>query len=182
MIRILKLFQIQTIRSAWFFLFGSGILFIFGIYQQHIYTKNTLNSETPFFTFWLFITAIYFLIASWALFSKKGKSYLTLHEKVALKNKKSIFWYFKFLFACYGAAFGTIMLLGVIALPFVGASTMSSMYNSSNTGMYFLVSGLVWSPLIFKYLKWIQINLTSASRTFACRSLGHLKAALSLLF
>ena len=153
MTRILKLFQIHTFRSAWVFLIGSGILFIYGLYQSLIYTNQILNLEITFFAFWFLICATYIAIASWGLFSKEGKIYLESQEKIILKNKKNIYWYFKFLFACYAAAFATMILLGVISLPFTGHSGFDAVLNSPNRGLYLLVCGLIWAPQIFKNLK-----------------------------
>jgi hypothetical protein len=153
MARILKLFQIHTIRSAWVFLIGSGILFIYGIYQSIIYTNQILNTDITFFIFWFLITAIYMAIASWALFSEEGKSYLKAQEKAIEKSKRNILWYFKFLFSCYAAAFATMILLGVASLPFVGHSGFDAILRSPNQGLYLLICGLAWAPQIFRHLK-----------------------------
>ena len=152
--RILYFLQIKTIRSAWVFLFGSGLLFIFGIYQLIAYPQIFSESPTKyfeivFFSFWFLVTSTYIAIGCWALFSNKGKEHLKEQEKTAIK--RNIFWFFKFLFACYAAAFATIMLLGVVSYPFVGHEGF--LFSSPNRGIYFLISGLVWSPLIFKNLK-----------------------------
>ncbi len=157
MILILKLFQIKSIRSARVFLFGSGLLFFFGVYQLIVNIKSLAeiqikHFEITFFLFWFLICMAYIIIACWALFNKKGKAYLESQEKITINSNKNILWYFKFLFACYAASFATLILLGVVALPFSGTAGFEVMF-SPNRGVYFLVSGLIWSPLIFRYLK-----------------------------
>ena len=154
--KILHFLQIKTIRSAWVFLVGSGLMFLFGIYQLIKYPQIFSESPTQYFEFvffplWFLITSTYMAIGYWALFSNKGKEHLKEQEKTTLKGNRNIFWFFKFLFACYGAAFATIMFLGVVALPFGGSEGF--IFSSPNRGIYVLICGLVWSPLIFKYLK-----------------------------
>jgi hypothetical protein len=157
MTRILSLFQIRTVRSAWVFLIGSGIMFIYGAYQA--LTSPPLPTEEPrddfeivFFSFWFLITGIYMAIAAWALFSVKGRSYLATQEQIPTKGNRTLLWYIKLLFACYAAAFATMMLWGVLSLPFAGYAGLEAMF-SPKSGLYLLIVGLVWSPLIFRYLK-----------------------------
>ena len=154
--RILHFLQIKTIRSAWVFLVGTGLMFLFGIYLLIKYPQIFSESPTQyfeliFFPLWFLITSTYMAIGYWALFSDKGKEHLKTQEKTAIKGSRNIFWFFKFLFACYAAAFATIMFLGVVLLPFLGNE--SFLFFRPNQGIYFLVCGLIWSPLIFKYLK-----------------------------
>ena len=157
MTRILSLFQIKTVRSAWVFLFGSALLFIFGAYQVALspaYAPGDprRNFEFTFLSFWFLIAGIYIAIASWALFSAKGRKYLEAQEQIPIRGNRTILWYLKFLLACYAAAFATLTLLGVLLLPFAGYAGLEAMV-STNSGLYFLITGLVWSPLIFRYLK-----------------------------
>ena len=157
MTRILSLFQIKTVRSAWVFLVGSGLLFVFGAYQALKAPRVTSGEpgeyfEITFLSFWFLVAGAYMAIASWALFSEKGRTYLETQEQIPIKGNRGVLWFLKFLFACYAAAFATMMLLGVLALPFAGFSGLEAMF-SPNSGMYLLVAGLVWSPLIFRYLK-----------------------------
>lgn len=157
MTRILSLFQIKTVRSAWVFLIGSGLLFIFGAFQvvtdpQLPEEESAKYFEIIFLSFWFFVSGAYMAIASWALFSEKGRAYLKAQEQVPIKGNRSILWFLKFLFACYAAAIATVMLLAVLALPFAGYAGLDAML-SHNSGVYFLVVGLFWSPLIFRYLK-----------------------------
>ena len=157
MVRILSLFQIKTARSAWVFLVGSGLMFVFGAYQ--VITSPSYppgdprgNFETTFFSFWFLVAGTYIAIASWALFSIRGRAYLTAQEKIPIKGNRTVVWYLKFLFACYAAAFATMMLLGVLSLPFAGYAGLEAMF-SPESGLYLLIAGLVWSPLVFRYLK-----------------------------
>ena len=156
--RILTFLQIKTTRSAWVFLLGSGLLFLFGIYQLVMYPEiitkpSIIYFERIFFTFWFLITATYIAIGYWAIFSEKGKEHIKAQEKITIEDKRNILWYFKFLFACYAASLGTMIALIVILLPFIGFSGADGVFGSPNQGVYLLVSGLVWSPFIFKHLK-----------------------------
>lgn len=157
MTKILSLLQIKSVRSAWFFLIGSGLLFVFGAYQittalESQFGEHPGNFEIIFFSFWFAITAGYMAIAAWALFSQKGREYLEAQEKIPIDGHRGVLWYLKFIFACWAAAFATIVFLGVLVLPFSGYDGFEVLL-SPNRGMYVLISGLVWSPLIFGYLK-----------------------------
>ncbi len=151
MTRILSLLQIQTLRSAWVFLAGSGLLFFFGVYQAlDIYQYP--HFEITFFAFWFLVTGIYMVVTSWVLFSEKGRMYLKAQEQIQIKGNRGLLWLIKFIFACYAAAIATIMLLGIMALPIAGYAGFDIML-SPNRGMYLLFAGLIWSPLFFRYLK-----------------------------
>jgi len=157
MTRILSLFQIKSVRSAWVFLLGSGLMFVFGTYQAVTFPSYPSgdprgNFETTFFLFWFLVAGTYIAIASWALFSVKGRAYLTAQEKIPLKGNRTVLWYPKFLFACCAAAFATIMLLGILLLPFTGYAGLEVMFGPESS-LYFLIAGLFWSPLVFRYLK-----------------------------
>lgn len=154
---ILRLFQIKTIRSAWVFLVGSGLLFIFGMYQIAItlfFRPNQFiySFEITALSFWLLVTGAYMAIASWALFSQKGRTYLETEEQIPIKGNRGVLWGLKFMFACYAAAFATMMLLGILVLPFAGYAGLEAMFSPSS-GLYLFIAGLLWSPLIFRYLK-----------------------------
>lgn len=157
MIRILSLFQIKTVRSAWVFLVGSGLLFVFGVFQA--FKAPHIPSGEPgaafvivSLSFWFLVAGAYMAIASWALFSAKGRAYLESQEQIPIKGNRGILWFLKFIFACYASAFASMMLMGVLALPFAGFSGLEEIF-SQNSGTYLLVAGLVWSPLIYRHLK-----------------------------
>lgn len=157
MTRILSLFQIKTVRSAWVFFVGSGLLFVFGVYQAFKAPLIPSGDPGAYFvmaslSLWLLVAGLYMGIASLALFSEKGRAYIEVQEQMPIKGNRGVLWFLKFLFACFAAAFATIMLLGVLALPFAGFSGFEALF-SSNSGLYLLVAGLVWSPLIFRFLK-----------------------------
>ena len=157
MARILNLLQVTTVRAAWVFLIGSALLFLFGVYQAASSTAASSNDpgqdfEITFFAFWFLILGTYMAVASWALFSAKGRAFLEAQQQVPIKGNRTILWYAKFLFACCAAAFGSMLLLGVLSLPFAGYAGLEAMF-SSNSGLYLLIAGLVWSPLVFRHLK-----------------------------
>lgn len=154
---ILSLFQIKTVRSAWVFLVGSGLMFAFGAYQALTSPADPLddprgNFEVTFFLLWFVVLGLYIAVASWALFSATGRTYLTAQENISVGGGRTVLWYFKFLFACCAAAFATMMLLGVLSLPFAGYAGLEAMF-SPNSELYLLIAGLAWSPLIFRYLR-----------------------------
>lgn len=101
---------------------------------------------------WVFVFGIYMAIASWALFSNKGRTYLQAQEKIPTKGNRGILWFIKFLVACLAAAFSTQMVLSVLALPFVGTSGFDEILGP-NGNLYLSIAGVAWAPLIFRYLK-----------------------------
>jgi len=154
---ILSLFQIKTVRSAWVFLFGSALLLLFGVYQA-VSSSATQPSnpgrdfEITFLSFWFLILGTYMAIASYALFTEKGREFLEAQKQIPISSNRTVLWFLKFLFACYAAAFATILLLGLLSLPFAGYVGIEAMF-SPNSGLYLLIAGFVWSPLIFRCLK-----------------------------
>lgn len=154
---LLGLLQIKTVRSAWILLVGAGLLFVFGLYQigsttEYAFKDPKSHFETTFLLFWFLLNGTYMAIAAWALYSEKGRSYLSLQKRTPVKGNRNILWYIKFLFSCYAAAFATVMFLGILSLPFAGHFGLEAMF-SPNGGTYLLIAGLIWSPLIFRYLK-----------------------------
>lgn len=158
MTRILSLFQIKTVRSAWVFLVGSALMLAFGVYEAIEYGAYPLgdprgNFEMAFLSFWFVVAGLYIAIASRALFSAEGRAFLAAQEKIPIQGNRTVLWFVKFLFACYAAAFATLMFLGVLSLPFAGFAVLFEAMFSAKTSLYLLIAGLVWSPLIFRYLK-----------------------------
>jgi hypothetical protein len=155
MTRILLLLQIKTVRSAWVFLIGSGAVFLFVVYLNSPYSSSR-SSESSFsviFDIALFlITGAYTAIASWALFSEEGRAFLTTQEQIPIKGNRTVLWYIKFLFACYAAGIASAMFLSVVALPIVGYDGIEAMFSKQGL-LYILLVSLLWSPLIFRYLK-----------------------------
>lgn len=157
MTQLLSLLQIKTVRSAWVFLVGSALMFVFGAYQAVVSSAHALaearsHFDILFFAVWFFLTGAYVGIASWALYSTEGRAFLVAQENVPVKGNRTVFWYLKFLFACYAAAFATLFLWGILSLPFAGYVGLEAMM-SPESGFYFLAAGLVWAPMIFRYLK-----------------------------
>lgn len=101
---------------------------------------------------WFLLTGSYMAIAVWTLLSDRGKKYLAIEEQTIATSGRNLLWYAKFLFACYAAAFASMMLLGVLALPFAEYRVLEAMFRP-NAGGYLLLLGFFWAPLIFRYLK-----------------------------
>lgn len=84
--RILRLFEIRTVRSAWMFLVGSVLMFLFQIYlflaypEQIASPPEELVSDVALFSAWFFATGSYIALASWALFSSAGRQHLLEQE------------------------------------------------------------------------------------------------------
>jgi len=155
MTRILLLFQIKTVRSAWVFLIGSGAMFLFVIYLNSPYSssRSLESSFSVIFDIALFlITGAYTAIASWALFSEEGRAFLTTQEQIPIKGNRTVLWYIKFLFACYAAGIASAIFLSVVALPIVGYAGIEAVFSIQGL-LYILLLSLLWSPPIFRYLK-----------------------------
>ncbi len=145
---ILKILQIKTIRSAWVLLAGSILMFLFGI------NRFVFIGEEIFFLFatWTILAGIFFAIALWSLFSKKGRIYLERQEQSINQTNRNLIWWFKFVFVCYIAATGTVALLAVLTMA-LDNPQISNIFSDSNGNLYFFLIGLCWSPIVFKYLK-----------------------------
>lgn len=61
-------------------------------------------------------------------------------------------WYFKLVFACYAVSFATLMLAGVVALPFFGYTVIDWWFQDSGRIAMFLLAAVV-SPLVYRHLK-----------------------------
>jgi hypothetical protein len=153
--RLVRILQIKTPRSARVFLFGSVVMFLWGVY---IVLRGLSSSghaswgALPVLAPWFLISASYIAIALWALVSARGQQYLAIEEERMATAQRNWLWYGKFLFACYAAAFASFMLLGVLALPFAEYRVLEAMFRPYG-GYYLLGLGLLWAPLIFRYLK-----------------------------
>lgn len=132
-------------------------MFLFGAYQAATSAAGPPNEpgrdfEITFFSFWFLVVGAYMAIAGWALFSTKGREFLEAEQQMPTRGNRTVLWYLKFLLACYAAAFATMLLLGILSLPFAGYASLEAMFSPS-AGLYLLIAGLVWSPLIFRHLK-----------------------------
>jgi len=157
MTRILRLLQIKTVRSAWTLLLGAGLLFLFGAYQLAMSPSPPADEpraliQTAFPVLWFLVTGAYMALASWSLFTAEGRQFLAAEQAKTATASRGALWVVKFFFACYAAAFATLMLLGVLALPFIEPAGLDTLL-SHNAGLYLLTAGMVWSPLVFRYLK-----------------------------
>jgi hypothetical protein len=153
--RLVRFLQIKTTRSAWVFLFGSAAMFLFTAYISLGGFNSSGEPSTVTLLIglpWFLVTGSYMAIAIWALISDRGKKYLAVEEQTIATSSKNLLWYAKFLFACYAAAFASMMLLGVLALPFAEYRVLEAMFRPG-VGGYVLLWGFFWAPLIFRYLK-----------------------------
>ncbi len=153
--RFVRFLQIKTARSAWIFLFGSAAMFLFaayigfgGVSSSGEPSRASLSIIAP----WLLLTGFYMAVAVWTLKSARGQRYLAIEQERVTYSKRTLLWYGKFLFACYAAAFASMMLLGVLALPFAEYRVFEAMFRPG-VGGYVLLLGFFWAPLIFRYLK-----------------------------
>lgn len=68
------------------------------------------------------------------------------------KTKRTWRWWLKCAFASYAAAFATMMLLGVIALPFAEYRVLLAMFQPIG-GLAILFLCFLWGPVMARYLK-----------------------------
>lgn len=108
-----------------------------------------LGIGTMFMLFWIIPIGA---IAGGMYEKRSNKACVAAQENIPIKGNRTVLWYLKFLFACYAAASATMVLLGVLSLPFAGYAGLEAMF-SPESGLYLLIAGLVWSPLVFRYLK-----------------------------
>ena len=153
--RLVRILQIKTPRSARVFLFGSVVMFLWGVYillGGFSSSGRASWGALPILAPWFLISASYIAVALWTLLSARGQQYLAIEQERMATAQRNWFWYGKFLFACYAAAFASFMLLGVLALPFAEHRVLEAMFRPYG-GYYLLGLGLLWAPLIFRYLK-----------------------------
>lgn len=83
--RVLNLFQITSVRTAWAFLVLATLMFFLGVY----YAVELLSSPAPssvksadiwFLCAWFLATGCYIALASWALFTDAGRAYLVSQQ------------------------------------------------------------------------------------------------------
>jgi hypothetical protein len=120
-----------------------------------VYTSTVPHEEINYVhlgtnVLWILITGAYVAIATWALLSKDGRSFL--NEEKEADQKSKFLWYLKLIFACYAAALATFIFVGVALLPVVGFSVLDAAVESG-AGLLLLLVGLLWAPFISKHLK-----------------------------
>ena len=107
------------------------LLMVIFIFTQH---GGNIEQISPFL---IFGVALVFI----AIFSLKI-------EKSIFSGKNII----KIIMGSFALAFGAILLIGVLSLPFVGFKGLEVIMGH-NTGYYWLALALVLSPITAKYLK-----------------------------
>jgi hypothetical protein len=153
--RLVRILQIKTTRSARVFLFGSIVMFLWGVYilLGGLSSSGSASwSALPFVAPWLLISTSYIAMALWTLFSARGQQYLAIEQERTTTARRDWLWYGKFLFACYAAGFASFMLLGILALPFAEYRVIEAMFRPYG-GYFLLCLAFLWSPLIFRHLK-----------------------------
>lgn len=153
MTSVLTFLQIKTHRSAWMFLVGSVLMFLYGIYHFYFFDSVSDNFSKGFSGLWFLVTGAYVGLATWALFSKKGQAFLSEQEKLESHGPRTLWWLIRFLFACAAAAFATLMLISVLALPFLGLGSFETILFGKFSLWYELAIGLVYAPFVNRYLK-----------------------------
>ena len=155
--RILDFFQIITPRSARLFSIGSVALFVFGIFacryalMSGLY-RGSLSYLITFYSIWFLVTGAYIGLGGWALFSEKGRSFLSEARKESSPGRRSPFWYLRFLFACFGIAFATILLMSTVFLLLLGPTVLDKLIVTDGW-IYLTAFAFLWAPFIYKHLK-----------------------------
>lgn len=129
------------------FLFGAYVLL--GGFSA---SGNTSGFAVTLLAPWFLISGSYIAIALWTLFSARGQRYLAIEQETIANAQRDVIWYVRFLIACYAAAIASMILLGILALPFAEYRVLEAM-SQPYGGFYFLFLGFLWSPVIFRYLK-----------------------------
>ena len=114
--------------------------------------SESLSYLVTFYSIWFLVTGAYISLGGWALFSINGRSFLSRAEKEITPGSYDFFWYTRFLFACFGIAFATIVLMSTVFLLLLGPIELHKLFVTDG-GIYLTAFGLMWAPFIYKYLK-----------------------------
>ena len=68
-----------------------------------------------------------------------------------IEGHRTVIWFFKFLVTCYFSGMATLIFVTVVS-DIVGPAGFDPT-SSTSVWLYVAALGLVWSPLIFRYLK-----------------------------
>lgn len=155
--RILDFLQINTPRAAKVLLTGAVALFVAGIFTCREALQSGLYSESlsyliTFYSIWFLVTGAYISLGGWALLSGKGRNYLSKAEKESAPGRHGFFWYLRFLFACFGIALATIVLMSTVFLLLLGPIVLHKLFVTDG-GIYVTAFALLWAPFIYKYLR-----------------------------
>jgi hypothetical protein len=156
--KVLDLMHIKSVSSAWVFIGAFGLLLLTIVYEQIVSPSGMYaGSEDDIDAFLPVIGLIvmslaYIGISSWALLSSGGRKLLAEQEKISDQTGRTIAWWPKFLFACIAAAFMSLILVEAFVLPLIGQNGVD-LVSGPNSWMYFLIVGLAWSPLVYRFLK-----------------------------
>jgi len=155
--RILDFLEIITPRAAKLLLIGSVALFVSGIFAVRNALMSGLYSESlsylvTFYSIWFLVSGFYIALSGWALFSGNGQDFLSKAGKETTTGSHDFFWYTRFLFACFGIAFATIVLMSTVFLLLLGPIVLHKLFVTDG-GIYLTAFGLLWAPFIYKHLK-----------------------------
>lgn len=159
--RILRLFQIKTVRSAWVFLVGSVLMFLFPIYillahpEQIAPTPAELVSDVAFFSAWFVAAGSYIALASWALFSSAGRHYLMELEARPIEAHPTL-WplilrVLKVLFASYALTIVTFVAVLLSAFTLDRQDIIEWVVD--HLVLFTALSVLCWFPIMWRNLK-----------------------------
>lgn len=148
---LLSLLQIKTVRSAWVFFAGAALMFLYGLYHFYFLAQPSESSINGLSAVWFFVTGSYVAIAAWALFSEKGRLFLGGQEVAA--TTRNLWWYARLLFACGAAAFATLMLISILALPFLGLTSFETILFGDSALWYELAIAVLYAPFIYRSLR-----------------------------
>ena len=152
--KLFSFIQLKSRRSAWTFFVCSLLLLIIGIIRipamNSIAKIHSSNAEYYMIAGWIFISLIYLSIATLALFTERGKMAILNIESSPL-NKRGVFWYLKFLIACYALAVASLMVTLVAAIWAMGPDVTDVLMGRN--GMYISILFMaIWSPLVYRKL------------------------------
>ena len=78
-------------------------------------------------------------------------------EEIEIRRQKpkirGVFWYVRFVFGCFAAAFLLLLLSILVSMPFIGFEFLDWLVDTEAAmGMFWLISIAVLSPLVYRHL------------------------------
>jgi len=146
---LLTFFPFTNKLSLWITLFGSTVFLAFLISEIYNAKQFVLLLGMP-------VVFIYMLLSAYCLFTKQGAELLNLkNSTLDSRPKRKLFWWLKLFYGSTFCGFLTLVLVSI----FIPSITVIN-NNFSNSDEFFkvfifqaFVAGLIYVPLLFKYLK-----------------------------